>query len=109
MAATSYKHIAKVTYVLMLICGILITAFSLGECQFGFSSRISVMVVADLKATSFFSRASSELKLEESCCARFLRYICVGFCHQGSQRSWSFKEPTAKSPAIHPQSTPSRK
>jgi len=45
MAATSYKHIAKVTYVLMLICGILITAFSLGECQFGFSSRISVMVV----------------------------------------------------------------
>ena len=45
MAATSYKHIAKVTYLLMLICGILITAFSLGECQFGFSSRIGVMVV----------------------------------------------------------------
>jgi hypothetical protein len=45
MAATSYKRIAKVTYVLMLICGILITAFSLCESQFGFSSRISVMAV----------------------------------------------------------------
>lgn len=46
MAATRYKFIAKLTYIMFIVLGIAITAFVLTEVVYGFTSRLIVLILS---------------------------------------------------------------